>query len=407
MATPTSRNLLHAFKNPGQTAAKVPIKLMGLGPKKLNIEAAQAAKDLGIDLPAAALTESKLTGLADQYVGKTPFFGDRLATKYKNAEEQTKNALENIYENVGPKKTPEIESEIARLYDIRAKSLPKDAVVKPSHLEKAIDNIKVNTAILSPDEKSLLNSLETIKNEIKPESKLIGKYGNLKLPLQEYSVDKLVGTKKSLNQIIKWDTDEGIKNQLRSLQHAVAKDIETYGKTNPKWYKDFKEADDLYGKVAKRENLETKLGGSINASTDNIGYANLSKRIHTPRQLELIKKQVSPEVFSKIEKLGTVARAMAIKNRGIPNPPGTAIIASILGTIPSFMYAPISTSAAIGSTAVMGQLLVDKRFVDLALKYAENPNVLTRIPFNKRIKDITGYSPTVLNRELQREQEKE
>lgn len=409
LAVPLARpkNLLNTFNTLKQLPAKGAMYGMGLNPEKLNIKAAQAAKDLGIDLPAAALTESKLTGLADQYIGKTPFFGDMLSKKYLNAEQQTKNTLEKIYEEVGPKKTPEIESEIAKLYDIRAKSLPTGAAVKPTHLEKAIDNIKINTAILSPDEKSLLESLKTIKNEIKPESTLVSKFGKLNLPLQDYSVDKLVGTKKSLNQIIKWDTDEGVKNQLRSLQHAVAKDIETYGKTNPKWYKSFKEADDLFAKVAKRENLENKLSGSINASTDNLGYANLSKRIHTPKQLELIKKQVSPEIFNKIEKLGTVARAMAIKNRAIPNPSGTAATASIIAATGGFMYAPIPAAAGVGAGFMMTKLLTDKTFLDLALKYAEKPNISTSISINKRIKEITGYSATVLNREINREQENE
>jgi hypothetical protein len=401
------KNLLHGFKKAGELAVKAPIRAIGLHPEGLNIKAAQAARDLGINLPAAALTQSKIAGLADQYVGKTPFFGDALATKYANAEQQTKNALEKIYEEVGPRKTPEIEAEIAKLYDIRAKSLPKEAVVKPTHLDKALDNIKINTAILSPDEKSLLQTLDTIRNEIKPESKLTSSFGNLKIPLQDYSVDKLVGTKKSLNQIIKWDTDEGIKNQIRSLQRAVANDIEAYGKTNPKWYKEFKEADDLFGKVAKRENLETKLGGSISSSTDNLGYANLSKQIHAPKRLELIKKQVTPEVFAKIEKLGTVARAMAVKNRGIPNPSGTATTAAILGTIPSFLLAPGSTTFSVGTTAIISKLVTDKKFVDAALKYAEKPSIATSMPLNKRIKAVTGYSATVLNREIHREQEKE
>jgi hypothetical protein len=394
------KNIYSAFQKLPETSAKIPMKLMGLGPKGLNIEAAQAARDLGIDLPAAALTESKLTGLADQLVGKTPHFGEKLGEKYANAEKQTKNVLDKIYEEVGPRKTPEIESEIAKLYDIRAKSLPQGAMIKPTHLEKAIDNIKINTAILSPEEKSLLQSLETIKNEIKPESNLITKFGKIKVPLQDFSVDKLVGTKKSLNQMIKWDTDEGIKNQLRSLQKAVAKDIEDYGRTNPEWYQSFKEADDLFSKVAKREKLETQLGGSINPSTDDLGYANLSKRIHAPKQMELIKKQVSPEIFAKIEKLGTVARAMAVKNRNIPNPSGTAITSAITGVLGT-LYTPQTIAAVIG-TAGVTKLLTDKKFLDLALRYAEKPNLITSMPLNKRIKDITGYSATVLNREMNR-----
>lgn len=404
---PTSKNVIEVFKKAKEAPLRVPIKLMGLTPKGMNIPAAKAAQELGIDLPAAALTNSKLTNLADQVVGKTPYFGNKLGEKYAKAEKQTKNVLENIYEEVGPKRTPEIEAEISKLYDVRAKSLPSGATVKPVHLEKAIDGIKINTSILSPDEKNLLNSLDIIKKEIKPESSLKSELGTINLPLQDYSVDKLVGTKKSLNQIIKWDMDEGVKNQLRKVQNAVSKDIAEYGKNNPSWYKSFKEADDLFSKVARREKLEKHLSGSINPSTADLGYAALSKRIHNPKHNELIKKQVSPEVFSKIEKLGEVAKAMALKNRAVPNPSGTAPVSAVLGFMAN-MYRPEALVGILG-TAGTTKLLTDKKFLDLALKYAEKgtPSIGLSMALSKRIKDLTGASPVILNRAFSKEDAKE
>lgn len=399
------RNLYEGFKKIPQTAAKIPLKIMGLSPKGLNVEAARAARDLGIDLPAAALTESKLTGLADQFVGKTPYFGNKLQKKYLNAENQTKDTLNKIYEDIGPAKTPEIESEIANLYDQVASNLPKDAKVKPTHLKNAIDSIKIDTAVLSPGEKDLLNTLETLRTEIEPASKLVSQYGPLKIPLQEFDVNKLIGTKKSLNSIIKWDMDQGVKNQLRNIQKAAAKDIAEYGKINPEWYQSFKEADSLFGKVAKREKLEGLLSNkSTNAATDNLSYNALSKAINSADKNALIKKQVTPEIYKKIQKLGTIAKAMAVKNRNVPNPSGTAITGAIGGYLGAF-YTPEAVTALVG-TAGLTKLLTDKKLLDLALKYAEKPNVVNVIPFNKRIKDITGYSAIALNKELQREQER-
>lgn len=400
------KNLYSAFKKLPETAAKIPLKIMGLSPKGLNVEAAQAARDLGIDLPASTLTESKLTGLADQFVGKTPYFGNKLGKKYLNAENQTKDALNKIYEDVGPSKTPEIESEIASLYNQVASNLPKDARVKPTHLKNAIDNIKIDTAVLSPGEKDLLNTLETLRNEIEPSSKLISQYGSIKIPLQDFDVNKLIGTKKSLNSIIKWDMDQGVKNQLRNLQKAASKDIAEYGKINPEWYQGFKEADSLFGKVAKREKLEGLLSNkSTNAATDNLSYNALSKAINSPDKNALIKKQVTPETYEKIQKLGTIAKAMAIKNRNVPNPSGTAITSAIGGYLGAF-YTPQAIAGAIG-TAGLTKLLTDKKLLDLALKLAEKPNTLNVIPFNKRIKEITGYSAAALSKQLQKEQERE
>ncbi len=404
----SSGNLLRNFTE------KLPTKVLGLSPKSLNVEAAQAARDLGVDLPAAVLTDSKLTGLANEYIKKTPYFGNKLDQKYFNAEEQIKKSLEDIYNKTGPAKTPEIEEQILRQYDNVAKTLPKEATVTPTNLKKAIDEIKVNTAILSPDEKKLLDSLETIKHEIEPTSKIVSQYGPIKLPLQELNVDKLIGTKRSLNNIIKWDTDEGVKNQLRNLQKGISKDIAEYGKTNPQWYKTFKEADKLYADVAKREKLEGLLTNkSLNQATDNLSYNALSKTINEPKNLSLIKRQVDPETFEKIKKLGTVAQALTIKSKNISNPSGTALTTANIAALLNGIYNPVQGLATVGGYQLATKLLTDKKFVDLALKFAENEakggktNPMGTMALNKRIKDITGYSAVSLQRELERGKGKE
>lgn len=407
LATPTaivkSKSLLNNFTKPKETLAKIPMKIMGLTPKSMNIEAARAARDLGIDLPAAAVTDSKLIALADQYVGKAPIFGNKLKNKYLLAEEQTQKVLSDIFDEIGPARTPEIEGQIAGLYNKVATSLPLEAKVLPTNLKRAIDDIKINTAILSPDEKSLLQSLETIKNEIEPASKIVSQYGPIKLPLQEYDVNKLVGTKKSLNSIIKWDTDAGVKNQLKKIQKAISRDIEEYGKTNPEWYDAFKEADKLYGDVARREKLENILGHkATNYATESLSYNALAKAINNPKNSVSIRKQLTPETFKKIQKLGTVAKAMAIKSKNIPNPSGTATTGGISAAIFGLFYDPITTAKLLGRGYGASRLLTDKKFLDLALKLAENPNNLaTTTALNHRIKELTGYPAIALSKNLQ------
>jgi len=404
------RHLFDAFKATGEAASKVPMKVMGLSPKKLNIEAATAARDLGIDLPAAALTESSLTGLADQWVGKTPFFGDKLKKKYANTEEQTRNALENIYEEVGPKRLPEVDDKIYRLYKERIASLPSDnSKVLPLNTIKSLEKIKVNSAYPSPDEEKLLQAVKTLKNELKP-TIVTKDFGEVKIPIQDFSVERLIGTKQSLNSMIKWDVDEGVKNQLRSVQRGISQDIAEYGKQNPEWYKTYKEADSLFAKVAKREKLETNLSDkSINHARDTFSYNALSKAINDPVKSKLIQRDVSPEVFTKIQKLGKVVKAMDIKNSNIPNPSGTAPTLATMGLIgtisanPSLMFStPIMGGVAGGLT--VGHLLTDKKFLDLAIKFAEKggKNMATSMALNKRIKDLTGYSAISLNNELLR-----
>jgi len=421
------KNIYSAFKKIPETATKVGHKIMGLGPKSLNVEAAQAARDLGIDLPTAALTNSKLTSLADAYIGKTPYFGDKLGKKYKEAEAQTRDALERIYEEVGPKNTPEVRELINDLYAERIRALPTDAKVLPVGTKTALDKIGTESFSPSSQEIALMKRRDKIKNKLEPKSSLIAPYegparmtaqealdaglvgggrsNNLKMPLQEARVQALIDQKKSLN--MDWDEFKGVQEQLKNVHHGIGEDLAAYGKTNPEWYKKMSEADALFASKAKRADLELLLGGSINPSVDQLGYAALSKRIHAPNQLNGIRKQVAPETLAKIEKLGVVARAMAIKNRGVPNPSGTAATASLLGALPSLYVAPGTTIAAVTSTAIATQLLTDKKFIDLALKYAKRPNLVSVVPLNKRIKDVTGYSAVALNRELQRAQERE
>ena len=225
----------------------------------------------------------------------------------------------------------------------------------------------------------------------------------IKLPLQEYDVNKLVGTKKSLNSIIKWDTDAGVKNQLKKIQKAISRDIQEYGKSNPEWYDAFKEADKLYGNVAKREKLENILGHkATNYATESLSYNALAKAINNPKNSVSIRKQLTPEVFKKIQKLGTVAKAMAIKSKNIPNPSGTATTGGITAAIFGLFYDPITTATLLGGGYGATKLLTDKKFLDLALKLAENPNNLaTTTALNHRIKEITGYSAIALNKNLQ------
>jgi hypothetical protein len=396
---------LSAIKNAPQTLAKAPRALMGLSPSKINLDAALAARELGIDLPAAALTDSKLVGLADQLAGKVPFLGtNKLKTKYDKAQEQTKKALENIYDSIGPKKTEEVQKKIDSLYSQRIKELPKNAAVRPNHTIEALNKININSISPSNNEKTLLNIVDTYKNELTPVIK--SKFGDVNVPVQETSVQRLADSKRSLNALIKWDVDEGVKNQARLIQKGLSKDIAEYGKTNPEWYKTFKDADGLFGKVAKREKITNALEAkATNYATDDLSYNALAKSIRDPNKASVLKKQTSPEIMNKINKLGTVAKAMSAKARDIPNPSGTAITHSSLAVIGGLFTAPISTISTLLGGQVASELLTNKKFLDAAIDAASKPNnTIKAMAFSKRLKDITGYSAIALSRELARTQ---
>ena len=404
-------NMWNAAKNIKSLPAKAAVAVSGLGKKNFNLEAAKNAQELGIDLPATPFTESTSTRLADQLIGKSPVLGNKLHGKYKNAEEQTKKALEDIYDSTGPRKTDEVQQEITNLYNQRVSELPKDAGIKPNHTIKAINDIKIDSIHPSQNEKALLDVVNSFKNELTPRIK--NKFGDINIPVQESNIQRLADSKRSLNDLIKWDTDEGVKNQVRAIQKGLANDITEYGKTNPEWHKTFKEADDLFGKVAKRERLEKELGHKTSSFSDeSISYNKLSKAIHDPKSKAILKRQASPEVLEKIEKLGTVAKAMAVKNKNVPNPSGTAMTLATTSFIYSMATNPIATItgapiAVVGGALAATKLLTDKKVLDAAIKFAETGTEKAAVKFNVRMKAITGHTPVTLARETAKREEKE
>lgn len=373
-------------------------KGLGLTPNKLNIEAAKAARDLGVELPATVLTDSTLTALADQAISKSPFLGNILKNKYDKANSQIYENINKVYSEIGPVRTPEIEKKIFDLYEKRKSELPVNATVKPVNAAAALDKIKINSALLSPEERQLSKELEALKNELTPS--LNSQFGNIKIPIQEFNVDRLIGTKQSLNSIIKWDIPEGVRNQLRKVQKGISDDIAEYGKTNPKWYETYKEADDLFSRVAKREKVQELLRNEGLNEPENLSYAMLSRSIKDKKKNKLLQKNVPPETFEKIKKLGVLSNAMVQKNRRVPNPSGTAATAASLGFLSGIFFDPtgvITTSGALaaGTAYKTTKLLTDKKFLDLALQYAETEGkskISSAMKLNKRAKDITGYT---------------
>lgn len=402
----------NAVKNIPSLPAKIAVGLAGVGKNKLNLEASKAAKELGIDLPATPFTDSNVTRLADQLISKTPYFGDKLRTKYKNAEEQTKQVLEQIYDQTGPRLTPEIETEINNLYDRRISELPKEASVKPQNTVTALNNVKIKSLNPSDDEKAVLQIVSNLKEKL--EHQLSSSFGNVKIPLQPVEVAALADTKRSLNSTIKWDTDKGVKTKIRSFQKAIADDIAEYGKSNPEWYKTFKEADGLFAQKAKRQRLEKELGHkSEDFAKEGISYNALSKVIHDPKSKRVLENNATPEVLEKIKKLGTVAKAMAIKDATVPNKSGTAVTLATTGAIYSLLTHPIATLQGSSIVPLIGvplytKLLTDNKILDFAIQFAENNTKQNAVNFNQRMKAITGYTPITLAREMSKlEQEKQ
>jgi hypothetical protein len=402
-----------AIRHPIQTSQAVARKVLGLTPEEINLPALKATKDLGIDLPASAFTASPIAAYSEHAIQRMPGIGNKIKETYNTANDQVKQILEDIYNKTGPERTPEIIARRNKLYEKSAAKLPKGAAIEPLQTIEMIESIKNQSIAPTATEKEVYKLIDELKQHLNPtlESK---DFGKVKLPIQPQEIERLIATKRSLNAMIKWDIDEGVRNKIRQINHTISKDIKEYGKLDPKWYETFKKAEGFHAKIKKREKLEQLLGKSTDYGTDEIAYNRLSKTINTPKDKKLIEKQLTPENFKRIEGLREIAKAIALKNKHAPNPSGTATTAAALAAASSLITNPIATTKvglpilAVGK--VGSDLLTSKKFLESALMNAEHPNLSTFS--TKSIKDrlrqgIKDTSLGILGRKLTEENKKE
>ncbi len=379
----------------------------GLSPNKLNTKAYEAAKELNIELPAATASRSKALDLAEQFVGKTPIGGDYLGGKYNAVGTKITEELEKVYDKVIPKaELAGVEDRISKLYFKAETAIPENGVIKPTNFVNRINEIdkKVGEGYFtSVDEKEVVNILDTIKK-------------NMGADVESAPINKLIATKKALNNQITWDKTEGYRNLLKGVQRAINEDIKAYGKSSPdaqEWYNFYKKADTLFGQVKTREALERILTGkTTDFATETLKYGNLSKIIHDPKTRIEIKRLIgktgseAEKTLDKIDKIGEVAKAITIKNRNIPNPSGTANVAAITGFLGGMLYSPIGTVNTILGTAMLTNLVTNQKFLDNAYKAAVLKDKSALIRFEKQVKTITGSSVIDLSREFERNLDK-
>lgn len=401
-------------KGAGGLAGRAAFSAVGLGKNKLNLEAAKAAQGLDIALPKAAASEGKAIALADQFLSKTPIASGVMSKRYSDMADKVMKELDKAYDSALPAaERIGVEDKIRQLYSNARELLPNEAQIVPKNITSVIESIKAElakSASLSAGEKKVLSVINDYENKFVP-------MGIKRIPSP---VEDLVASQDSLGKVVDWkDTtvnwqkEKKAAGMVKKLYNAISNDLAEYGKTNPEWYNYQKEADKLFTKLSRRKELEEIFGAVENTATGEMSYNSLSKILNDEQNRTRLQKITNPETFDRLDKLSKVARAMAIKNKNIPNPSGTAVtqktfdLISIL-TGASAVVAPERTALALIGGSGLAHLLTDKKTLDLAIKFAETPINLNAIEFGKRMKQITGYTPVTALREAQKlEQGKE
>lgn len=317
-------------------------KFLGVNKNTFNSDAAEAAGRLGVDLPLSVYSPTSKLSLVDQNISKSPFYGDSLRSVYKKGENKIKDTLEANYDKIGPQKTDEIKAKINSLYRKAENKLPEGVSVLPKNSVERLKSIENLSLRPSVDEAAVLKYKDDILNYLNPTPSLGGKIiGNYEVPLQPVSVKTLIDTKRSLNspnrnEIIRWDNpDSNVRNTLKKVGRGYSKDIAEYGKENPKWHKLYKEADKLYGSVAKRDKLEDLITQkAYNYANDDISYNALAKLINNPKKFKkiehILKSSKHKDILKDLKDIGKVSSAVSVKNKHVPNPSGTAFAHKIL-----------------------------------------------------------------------------
>lgn len=395
-------------KGAGGLAGRAAFSAVGLGKNKLNLEAAKAAQGLDIALPKAAASEGKAIALADQFLSKTPVASGVMGKRYSEMANKVMKELDKAYDSALPaSELAGVEDKIRQLYSNSREALPKEAQIVPKNVTSIIESIKAElskSASLSAGEKRVLSIINDYEDKFVP-------MGIKRIPSP---VEDLVASQDSLGKVVDWkDTsvnwqkEKKASGMVKRLYNAINNDLAEYGKTNPDWFNYHKEADKLYTKFSRRKELEDMLGKVENTATGEMSYNSLSKILNDEQNRARLQKITNPETFERLDKLSKVARAMAIKNKNIPNPSGTAVtqktfdLISIL-TGASAVVAPEKTILAVVGGSGLAHLLTDKKTLDLAIKFAETPTNINAVNFSKSMKQITGYTPVTALREAQK-----
>lgn len=401
-------------KGAGGLAGRAALTAVGLGKNKLNLEAAKAAQGLDIALPKAAASEGKAIALADQFLSKTPVAGDLMQQRHLAMGNKVLKELDKAYDSALPKaELAGVEDRISQLYSNAKELLPSNAQIVPKNVTSVTEQVKAElakSASLSAGEKKVLSIVKNYEDKFVP-------MGIKRIPSP---IEDLVASQDSLGKLINWkDTtinwpkEKKARGMQTRLYNSISNDLAEYGKINPEWYKFHKEADKLHSKKETRKELESMLGEAKNPATDELSYNSLSKILNDENNRARLQKITSPEIFERLNKLSKVARAMAVKNKNIPNPSGTAATTQTFNLL-SFLtgYGAAKDRVKTGLILTLGtgtaHLLTDKKSLDAAIRFAENPSNFNAVEFGKSMKQITGYTPVTLLREAQKlEQKKE
>ena len=402
-----------------KNAFKLPTKLAGFGKDSLKLDAIESSKNLGVDLPNIAATSAKLPNFGYNLLAKAPFLGDELKNNMQTASTQFQKAWGAMLDSVGAPKTEELSKEVSAAYASVKKAIPKDAAVMPSPMLNAIAEIEqeLQSTFHAEPTKKLFTIMKDIKEALVPKVKLpegFEKYPKVvqdqiltelkkDITVAPIPVKVLLRQKVELNKAMRdkniFDrTDTDSLGWLKKIQGATNETLEEYGAQNPKFFKELKQADEKFARTAKREDLDDLLSGKIHdPHTGEVAYTPLVKVLKDRGRQKFLKNKLGDSNYEKLEDFVNVAQAMDAVQRNNPNKSGTAVVTATIGFV-QYLAGANPTPAILAGLGAYGttKLLTNKRFLNLATKFAKEPTEPLAQKLNALVKESTGMTSQAL-----------
>ena len=402
-----------------KNAFKLPTKLAGFGKDSLKLDAIESSKNLGVDLPNIAATSAKLPNFGYNLLAKAPFLGDELKNNIQTASTQFQKAWGAMLDSVGAPKTEELSKEVSAAYASVKKAIPKDAAVMPSPMLNAIAEIEqeLQSTFHAEPTKKLFTIMKDIKEALVPKVKLPEGFEKYPKAVQDQiltelkkditvapiPVKVLLRQKVELNKAMRdkniFDrTDTDSLGWLKKIQGATNETLEEYGTQNPKFFKELKQADEKFARTAKREDLDDLLSGKIHdPHTGEVAYTPLVKILKDRDRQKFLKNKLGDSNYEKLEDFVNVAQAMDAVQRNNPNKSGTAVVTATIGFV-QYLAGANPTPAILAGLGAYGttKLLTNKRFLNLATKFAKEPTEPLAQKLNTLVKESTGMTSQAL-----------
>lgn len=299
---------------PKETLAKVAASFTPKEKVNLQKEIIKEFRDSGIQADVGTITDSNLLKWTQSRLAQSGLTGKALDEFKHELTGQIKEQYHALAESLGEARfasnheAGEVAkswmksirdsdlAEIRKLYEGANKSLKEGASADSRKLADMINKLEKNLKpgqLKSNEQTSVLSALEKLKRDIyDSEGNLL--YGKVK---------DLINNKIAINDIINYEVQGGAKQLLKGIVSEIDRAIISHGKENPKFSKNFVEANKRFSQHAKT--FRNKVADQMLRAEDPSQIINKMNSVQGIRSIEkmLSKNPAGSEIFDSLKRL--------------------------------------------------------------------------------------------------------